>query len=621
MGGVQWGLGRELARVRAPVVAALVAGVLLVGAWAMSSASALGAPAALPGYSAKALCAAQLPPAAACTAVRLVPDAQTGAALNAERAREAAEAAAGKTPAVDDSTPPSGFLTPAKLHAAYELPSETTSSGGQTVAIVDAFDDPTAEADLGVYDAEFGLPACTAANGCFRKVNQEGQAGPLPPEQGEWAGEISLDVQLVHAICQNCHILLVEADGAQLPELGAAVNTAVQAGAGEVSNSYQAPEEVALEGFLEELSSEFYEHAGVVITASAGDCGYFNQACPGEPASAEFPASSPGVIAVGGTTLTDEHEAWSSTAWEEGGSGCSEIFPAPGWQRAVPNFAATGCDGFRSVADVAADANPKTGVDVYDSTPEAGAPTGWAVFGGNSVATPIIAAEFALAGGAHGVSDPAATLYFHAGDASDLYDVVSGSNGSCGGATSCQAAVGYDGPTGLGSPLGLGAFAVPEAPKVTRVTPSSGITGSAVTIEGTGLGAVDTVQFGALAARFTLLSLTQIEAIVPNGYVKGKISLSTPTASVTSKAKFKATLSVGSFSPTQGRAATRVTIKGVGFNASSSVSFDGTPARVVSVSAKKLQATVPAGAGTGAISVTNTAAPTGTVSSAGSFAP
>jgi hypothetical protein len=620
-GGARWGPGRWAARARVLPTAALIVCAASASTCAIGSANALAEPSA---YRVQPLCGVPSPPAAACTALRLVPASQTQAELQEDAAREAVEVLAGGAPAVDVPAPPSGFLTPADLHAAYALPTETKPSAAQTVAVIDAFDDPTAEADLGVYDEQFGLPPCTTANGCFRKVNQKGQASPLPPEQGEWAGEISIDVQMAHAICQNCHILLVEADSGELTDLGAAVNTAAKAGATEISNSYQVPEETLIGGFFEELSGEFYEHPGVVITASSGDCGYLNEACSGKPASVNFPASSPAVVAVGGTTLTDEHETWTSTAWNEGGSGCSEIFAAPAWQGAVSDFAATGCGGQRSVADVAAVADPNSGVDVYDSTPEGNAPTGWAVFGGTSVATPIVAAEFALAGGSHGVAFPAATLYSHAGDAKAFFDVVSGANGSCGGATACQAVVGYDGPTGLGSPLGLGAFAVSETqetPVFTSFSPASGITGSTVTIEGTGLGQVQEVEFGKLAAQFKVVSSTQLQATVPDGASKGKISLRTPTAGVTGKGTFKPTLSVLSFAPQHGAPGTAVTIKGVGFNAGSSVSFDGTPARVKSGSAKKLKVLVPAGAGTGAIAVTNTSEPVGTVLSAGSFEP
>src|SRR4029077_9144716 len=169
--------------------------------------------------------------------------------------------------------------------------------------------------------------------------------------------------------------------------------------------------------------------------------------------AAEFPAASPTVLAVGGTTLKEVKKAWTSTTWEEGGSGCSLIFSAAAWQSAAPNFSATGCASGRSVADVSAIGDPNTGVDVYDSTPEGnGNPTGWGVWGGTSVASPIVAAEFALAGGAQAVSYPAATLYAHLGDAGALYDVLAGANGSCAGASSCEAIAGYDGPTGVGSP-------------------------------------------------------------------------------------------------------------------------------------------------------------------------
>ena len=520
--------------------------------------------------------------------------------------------------------PVPGILTPQDLHDAYSLPDETAGSPTQTIAVIDAFDDPTAEADLAVYDEQFGLPACASTNGCFRKVNEEGKASPLPPANGEWAGEISIDVQMAHAICQGCHVLLVEAGGEEFNDLGAAVNAAVKAGATEVSNSYVAAEEPSIASFYAELNASFYDHPGVVVTASSGDCGYLNEACSGQLATANFPADSPDVVAVGGTSLVQKKEAWRSTVWDEGGSGCSQIFAAPAWQSAAANFSATGCGAYRSVADVAAIGNPSTGVNVYDSTPEGnGNPTGWTVFGGTSVASPIVAAEFALAGGSGGVADPAATLYPHLGEGEDLYDVVAGSNGSCGSATSCQAAVGFDGPSGVGSPVGLGAFStsITEVPKLAGFAPRSGITGSRVMIEGTGLGAVAAVELGTLAAKFKVLSSTQIEATVPDGAKAAKISLTFTGGTVVSKLKFTPTLSVIGFTPHGGPAGTAVTIKGIGFNSSSTVSFGGVGASVKSASAKKLRVKVPAGAHTGAIAVTSTSAPVGTVYSADSFTP
>ncbi len=715
MGMACSGEGRQSARRRMRTAGAVLASAALalgIGARASAASASVA-----PEYRVEHVCGASGPGIAECTALRLVSTSLTSAELQANAAGQAAAAGAG--PARENKNPFPGYLTPQDLHAAYSLPNETSASSTQTIAVVDAYDDPTAEADLKVYDEEFGLPACTNANGCFRKVNEQGLPSPLPPKSGEWAGEISIDVQMAHAVCEDCRVLLVEAKSPELTDLGTGVDAAVALGATEVSNSYTAAEESSIASFYSELNTDYYDHPGIVVAAAAGDCGYLNEACRGEAGAANFPADSPDVVGVGGTSLTESKETWSSTVWDEGGSGCSEIFAAPAWQSAVSDFAATGCGAERSVADVAAIGDPNTGVDVYDSTPEGnGQPTGWTVFGGTSVASPIIAAEWGLAGGSHGVAIPGATLYSHLGDGSDLYDVVSGSNGSCGAAISCQAAVGYDGPTGVGSPIGLGAFSeagspesiappsisgiaeqaqtlsatagswtnsptstadqwercnaagascsaiegatgqsytltagdvgatirlqeiasnadgvgapadspasavvVSDVPKLTGFTPSSGITGSAVTIEGAALGGVTRVEFGTLTVKFTVLSSTQVEAIVPDGARKGKISLTTPVQTVTSKAKFTPTLSVTEVTPASGAPGTAVSIKGVGFNASSSVSFDGVPATIKSVSAKKLKVKVPAGAGAGPIAVTNTSAPTGTVFSASSFTP
>jgi hypothetical protein len=618
MGRACSGEGQQPKRPLMRVAAVVLAAFALAGT---ACASAVAASA----LEARRVCGVPRVGAASCAAMRLVDSSLTPAGLQAAAAAQAAEELAGARPAVTYTSPFPGYLTPQDLRAAYALPSENASSSAQTIAVIDAFDDPTAEADLGVYDEQFGLPACTSANGCFRKLNEQGKASPLPPENGEWAGEISIDVQMAHAICQGCHVLLVEASSEELEDLGAAVDAAVKAGATEVSNSYVGPEEPSIASFFAELGADSYEHPGVVVTASSGDCGYLNQACAGWPAAANFPADFPDVVAVGGTSLVEKKEAWSSTVWVDGGSGCSQIFAAPAWQSAVANFAATGCGAKRSVADVAAIGNPKTGVDVYDSTPEgSGEPTGWTVFGGTSVASPIVAAEFALAGGAGGVAYPAATVYPHLGDGQDLYDVLAGSNGSCGTATSCQAALGFDGPTGVGSPLGLGAFSPApgeETPGLAGFTPSSGITGSVVQIEGSGLGAVSAVEFGKLTAQFKLLSPTLIEATVPNGAITAKLSLLSAGGTLTSKHKFKPTLSVTAFTPQSGPAGTIVTIKGVGFNSSSSVSFGGVAASLKSLSAKKLKAVVPAGALAGELEVKNTSAPVGAVFSASAFTP
>ncbi len=698
---------------RARIAAALlVLAVVVLG----SSASSFAA-AGKSAYRVQRLCHAPRPLSASCTGLELVPTPATAADLQAEAAVQGVGARGAASPAVTYPHPFAGFLTPQSLHAAYSLPSETPASTLQTVAVIDAFDDPTVEADLAVYDEQFGLPPCTAANGCFHKLNEQGHASPLPHKNGEWAGEISIDVQMAHAICQGCRVLLVEASSEEFSDLGAAVNAAVAAGATEISNSYAGPEEPAFASIYDEFNSDFYEHPKLVIAASSGDCGYLDEVCGGH--AADFPADAPNVLAVGGTSLTEKKSTWSSSVWEEGGSGCSQLFTAPSWQSSVDDFAATGCGSERSIADLAAIGDPNTGVDVYDSTPErGGASTGWTVFGGTSVGSPIVAAEFALAGGSQNVDFPAATVYSHAGDSSALYDVIAGSNGSCGKTIACKAAVGYDGPTGVGSPVGLGAFSVlgspantsrptisglaqqgstltanqgewtnnstttadqweacnaagsacsaiagasaptytltaaqvgstirvqetaenaagsgpPAAsiqtatvgssvPAIVGFTPASGITGSDVTVEGSALGGVTKLQFGGLQAKFNVISATLIEATVPDGAVPGAISVTAPLGTAKSIASFTPTFSVTSVKPLSRPPGKSVTIRGVGFNSSSIVSFGGHPAKTKFLSSKKLKATVPVGAQEGPVAVANTSAPVGTVEGAGSFKP
>jgi len=200
------------------------------------------------------------------------------------------------------------YYTPADLQSAYNLPSATAGSG-QTVGIVDAYDDPNAESDLAVYRSEFGLPACTTANGCFKKVSQTGTTS-YPRGNSGWAEEISLDLDMVSAICPNCHILLVEASSTSFADLGTAVNTAVSLGAKYVSNSYGGNESSG-----ESSYASYYNHPGTVITASSGDNGY----------GVETPAAYSSVVAVGGTSLTRSNttRGWSETAWSDAGSGCS----------------------------------------------------------------------------------------------------------------------------------------------------------------------------------------------------------------------------------------------------------------------------------------------------------
>jgi subtilase family serine protease len=317
--------------------------------------------------------------------------------------------------------------SPCDLQSAYALPS-STAGGGQTVAIVDAYDDPKAESDLAVYRAAYGLAPCTTANGCFRKVNQTGGTA-YPAANTGWAEEISLDVDMVSAVCPNCRILLVEASSNSLANLLTAENTAAALGANVISNSWGAGEFGS-----ESLYDGYFQH-GIPITASTGDSGY----------GVSWPAASPYVTAVGGTSLVGatNTRGWSETAWSGAGSGCSAVVPKPSWQTD------SGC-ARRAVADVSAVADPSTGVATYDSYNE----PGWMVFGGTSVAAPVIASTYALAGNGASVASPG-YAYAHA---SALFDVTSGSNGNCGGSYLCTAVPGYDGPTGLGTPNGTGAF-------------------------------------------------------------------------------------------------------------------------------------------------------------------
>ncbi len=325
---------------------------------------------------------------------------------------------------------PAGY-SPATLQSAYKLPA--LGGSGKTIAIVDAQDDPKAETDLAFYRATFGLPACTAANGCFKKVNQRGVAGSYPAPDSGWALEISLDVDMVSAACPKCHILLVEGDSASLDNLGAAVNTAVRLGATVVSNSYGLSEFAGMSGYY-----HYYQHPGHPIVASSGDSGF---------TTAQFPAVVPGVLAVGGTSLRRFSNArgWIEHAWSGAGSGCSTLVAKPAYQHDVL------CPK-RTIADVSADADPNTGPAVRDTVPYNGQ-SGWFIVGGTSASAPFIAGVIGVAGNASTYTP--AFSYSHT---AATYDAVGGSNGTCGGTYLCTAKKGYDGPTGLGTPHGTGAF-------------------------------------------------------------------------------------------------------------------------------------------------------------------
>ena len=491
-------------------------------------------------YVVRAVCKTQARGRARCLALKLVPrSAAPGEGTRTSTAQTTSPSPAAPSPAAGEFG-----LRPQDLHSAYLLP--TSAPDAQTIALVDAYNDPTAEADLARYSDEFGLPACTVANECFKQVNQEGETGnpPFPKTVKElesalkdgkraeaeeaigWSVEISLDIETARAVCQNCHIVLVEANSPTYANLEAAENAAAaHTGATEISNSWGGPE-CAVVGDC--ASGSAFDHAGIVITAAAGDEGYLDWLEESGPSFADFPATSPQVVAVGGTRLAlgPDGEWAGESVWNDGGEregekegygatggGCSAQFTAPAWQQALADWSQVGCEDKRAVSDVSADADPYSGVAVYDSLEECAylddkalRYSHWCTIGGTSLATPLIAATFALAGGADGVEYPAKTLYENAASAAgSLHDVTEGSNGEClkpfdeetgvSGCTAaeeaktscsskaiCLAGSGYDGPTGLGTPDGTSAFALHGKPTASTGT-ASRVTQTSATLD------------------------------------------------------------------------------------------------------------------------------------------
>ncbi|HET9730590.1 MAG TPA: S53 family peptidase [Acidimicrobiia bacterium] len=362
-------------------------------------------------------------------------------------------------------TPDPTALTPADLASAYNyslIPGVGPGWGtGRTIAIVDAMDNPNAEADLGAYRAQFGLSPCTTANGCFKKVNQNGAASPLPAGNVSWGEEIDLDIEMASAVCPDCKILLVEANSSIILDLIAAEARAVALGASAVSNSWGSSAELGSLGPA--LFDRFVNYPGVAITAATGDNGY----------SGSWPSDVPTVIGVGGTSLTRAANArgWTETAWANGGSFCSAVDAQPRWQSIAiliaAAFAQTSQCPRRSTSDVSAVADPQTGVAVYDSYGSTGG-ANWFVFGGTSVSAPLVASMYARAGDL--VGQPSTMPYPASGtyvawykNTKVLNDVTTGSNGNgfgvgCPLSYECNAQLGYDGPTGLGTPNGFAAF-------------------------------------------------------------------------------------------------------------------------------------------------------------------
>jgi subtilase family serine protease len=305
----------------------------------------------------------------------------------------------------------------------YQFSTSSTAGAGKTIAIVDAFDDPTAESDLAVFSSQYGLPACTTANGCFTKVDQNGGTN-YPRKDAGWALEISLDIQWAHAIAPGAHILLVEATTNSFANLLAAEDYA-KTHAQYVSNSWGASE------FSSEASYDFhFLQSGVSFFVSSGDAG----------TPAEYPSSSPNVISVGGTTLHFSGGNFTSeTGWSNGGGGCSVYETAPSAQSSFSQYGQVGCGSARATPDVSLDADPASGVSVYDTTRYQGQ-QGWFTVGGTSASSPMWAARAAVAG----TVVNSAYVY---GSSITYRDITSGNNGE-----PCR--VGYDLCTGRGSWVG-----------------------------------------------------------------------------------------------------------------------------------------------------------------------
>jgi subtilase family serine protease len=332
------------------------------------------------------------------------------------------------------ATPPGSGLDPSELRDAYKL--SGLKSGGRTVAIVDAYGYTTLETDLNVYRSKFGLGSCTRGNGCLRILDQNGRTS-LPRMDVGWAQEQALDVDAVSAACPDCKIVVLQAKTSSFANLGTAVVTASKlAGVVAISNSYGSTGDLP-----DSTYGTYYNHPGIAVTASTGDSGY---------QGGSYPASSAYTTAVGGTSLVaapGTTRGWSETVWSGAGSGCSTYNTA----LAAASTFGTGC-AKRAMADVSAASDPsKGGMAVY--YPSSRSTSTWGQFGGTSEAAPIIAAVYALSGNTSGRAN--VIPYAHRGS---LFDVTSGSNGTCPTTQWCKARAGWDGPTGLGTPNGIAGF-------------------------------------------------------------------------------------------------------------------------------------------------------------------
>jgi subtilase family serine protease len=344
-------------------------------------------------------------------------------------------ARSGSAPALVPGCVTPTCYSPAELRVGYGFRAIPGVGGGQIIAIVDAYDDPNAEADLGVFSTQFHLPACTTANGCFSVVYQTGTKPPK--DTGGWSDEVAIDTQWAHSIAPGAKIMLVESNSNSDTDLYAAVDKAVAMGASVVSMSWSGGE------FPSELSDDVHFSApGVTFVAASGDGGHGSQ----------YPVASPYVVGVGGTSLilnTSTGQWISETAWSGSGGGVSKYEPEPTYQMSAQST------GMRGIPDVAYDGDPNTGVPSYSSWSCAFCYTGWNQWGGTSIGTPMWAAFFAKVNslraqlGKATLTQPQTYLY-PAAAPGGYHDITSGTNGGCG--SQCTAGPGYDFVTGLGSP-------------------------------------------------------------------------------------------------------------------------------------------------------------------------
>jgi subtilase family serine protease len=510
------------------------------------AAAALTAPAAssaaptVTEWVAKPVCATARPGHASCDAMRLVAIQVPAATAGADRERAAAV-----LPGF--ATGPGGGYTPGDIAKAYGVnPGAATS---QVVAIVDAFADPDVLSELNTFNDQYGLQPETTTS--FKEVNQNGLATPLPTADAGWAAEIALDVQSVRGLCHKCKIVLVEANSNSFDDLATAVNTAATTmNATIISNSYGGNESGS--GFTPTDAAK-YDHPGVAILASTGDDGWYGwdkinptHSGTGQQMS-QVPASLNTVVGVAGTSLylnsdatragetvwnsngPHDYDGWSLHDTGASGGGCSVLFNAQNWQKNVAGYGTLGCaTNRRSSTDIAAIADPFTGYDIYLSYNQ-GTPK-WFTYGGTSLASPVIAALWALAGGPGGVNYPALSLYGHfkSDTTKHLYDVTLGGTASCNTSTlascanwwtgsntgnpnlagfglldcawnpsspdpatpranryQCYAQKGYDGVSGVGTPMGTTPF-TPMSPTAVIKAPATVTHGHSATFGTTG---------------------------------------------------------------------------------------------------------------------------------------